>query len=301
MITVYGGAAAESPVGAVNQANVDSSHGWSGFGFAGPQKLELIWGVLVEWWLLHGSPLGIPLPSTLQLHTTLGPSNWCSQAMRLLTGLWLIICPEPGSAAVLFSLQTCSSSSFWGCHHHPPQHCRRPCYRQCPTVTRLFGLFPCIIYDIISSSPCHLHCPGSGCHPAPWACCFHLLAMLLAASLLSYIMWRLILKLSADGISPSTNIHWLPIAYRIKCRPFCWLIVHHDWALIDLSLFFFLVWTLSFHVPTTPVSMNDLELETAHPTDRPNSSTFYIHLHLFPTGAFFVGRGTLLVPPHVYL
>ena len=47
-ITVYGGAAAESPVGAVNQANVDSSHGWSGFGFAGPQKLELIWGVLVE-------------------------------------------------------------------------------------------------------------------------------------------------------------------------------------------------------------------------------------------------------------
>ena len=63
--------------------------------------------------------------------------------------------------------------------------------------------------------------------------------MLLAASLLSYIMWRLILKLSADGISPSTNIHWLHIAYRIKCKPFCWLIVHHDWALIDLSLLFF--------------------------------------------------------------
>ena len=103
----------------------------------------------------------------------------------------------------------------------------------------MFGLFLCIIMTSVSSSPSHLHCPGSGCHPAPLTCCFHLLAMLLAASLLSYIMWRLILKLNADGISPSTNIHWLPIAYGIKCKPFCWLTVNSYWALTDLSLSFF--------------------------------------------------------------
>lgn len=74
-ITVCGGAVAESLAGALNQANIDSSHRCSRFGFAGPQKLELTWAVLVGRWLLHGTPLGIPLPSTLQFHTTLGPSN----------------------------------------------------------------------------------------------------------------------------------------------------------------------------------------------------------------------------------
>lgn len=63
-ITVCGGAIAESlGGGALNQANIDSSHRRQGLVLQAPRN----WSSHGECWYdgsLHGTPLGIPLPST---------------------------------------------------------------------------------------------------------------------------------------------------------------------------------------------------------------------------------------------